>query len=98
MSFVNILINNYNVQNRFDDVQIFIPPSIIIGTDVFDQFLDENGLRFFALNATDDLEIVQKFLAAKRFPEEILAELAAFLDLVDMPVAVRSFQFAGGFA
>lgn len=90
LSFVNILINNYNVQNRFDDVRIYIPPAIVIGTDIFDQFLEENNLRKFALEATDDREIVERFLNAKKFPDEILGELTTFLELIDAPLAVRS--------
>ncbi|MFC1568892.1 PEP/pyruvate-binding domain-containing protein [bacterium] len=90
LSFVNILINNYNVQDRFQDVRLYIPPAVVIGTDIFDQFLEENELKDFALTATDDDEIMQKILKAKRFPEEVLGELAAFLDIVDAPLAVRS--------
>ncbi len=90
LGFVNILINNYNVHDRFDEVQIFVPPAVVIGTDVFDQFLDENHLRKYALNADDDIEITRRFLDAKKFPEDILGELAAFLDLITDPLAVRS--------
>ena len=90
LSFVNILINNYNVQNQFEGVRIYIPPAVVIGTDIFDHFLDDNGLRDFALHATDDEQIVQRFLNAKKFPEEVFGELAAFLDIVDAPLAVRS--------
>lgn len=90
LSFVNILINNYNVQNRFNDVRIYIPPAVVIGTDIFDQFLEENGLREFALHATDDEEIVQAFLQADKFSQEVLDELVAFLDIVEAPLAVRS--------
>ncbi len=90
LTFVNILINNYNVQNRYKDIRIYIPPAIVIGTNVFDQFLDDNNLREFALNATNDEEIVSAFLNAKKFPESLFGELAAFLDIVDAPLAVRS--------
>ncbi len=90
LSFVNIIINNYNVQNRFKGVRIYIPPAIIIGTDIFDQFLEENDLRDFALNTDDDSLILRNFIEAKKFPEEILGELSAFLDIIDRPLAVRS--------
>jgi CheY-like chemotaxis protein len=90
LSFVNILINNYNVQNRFDGVKIYIPPALLIGTDIFDLFLEENRLREYALTATDDREIMDRFVRAKGVPEEILGELTAFLELVDAPLAVRS--------
>ncbi len=90
LGFVNTLINNYNVRNQFPDVKIFVPSAIVLGTDVFDQFIDDNNLRKFALNCNDDEEITKKFLEAGRFPEDILGELAAFLDIIREPLAVRS--------
>jgi CheY-like chemotaxis protein len=90
LGFVSTLINDYNVRNRFDGVQIYVPPAVVIGTDVFDQFVDENNLRKFAVNCTDDREITRRFLEAIKFPEEILGDLAAFLDIIHTPLAVRS--------
>lgn len=90
LGFVNTLINNYNVREQFKDIQIFVPPAVVIGTDVFDQFIDDNNLRQFALNCGDDYEITKRFLEAEKFPEDILGELAAFLDIIHSPLAVRS--------
>jgi CheY-like chemotaxis protein len=90
LGFVNTLINDYNVRDRFEGITISVPAAIVIGTDVFDQFLEENDLRDFAFNCTDDREITKRFLEAPRFPEEILGELAAFLDIIRTPLAVRS--------
>jgi len=90
LSFVNILINNYNIQNQFDDVKIYIPPAIVIGTDIFDEFMLENNLFQFALHSSDDEAIIKKFLDAKKIPEDILGELVAFLDLITTPLTIRS--------
>jgi CheY-like chemotaxis protein len=90
LGFVNTLINDYQLRDQFDDVLIYVPPAVIIGTDVFDDFLDMNNLREFALNCNDDQEITERFLEASKFPEEILGELAAFLDIIRTPLAVRS--------
>jgi CheY-like chemotaxis protein len=90
LAFVNTLINNYSVRNQFEGVKIFVPPSVVLGTDVFDQFIDDNNLRDFALDCKDDQEIVKRFLEAEKFPEKILAELTAFLDIINTPLAVRS--------
>ncbi|MGE5401468.1 MAG: PEP/pyruvate-binding domain-containing protein, partial [Ignavibacteriales bacterium] len=90
LGFVNTLINDYNLRDKFEGVIIDVPPAVVIGTDVFDQFLDENNLRQFALNTTDDREITRRFLEAEKFPVDVLAELAAFLDLIRAPLAVRS--------
>ncbi len=90
LGFVNTLINDYDVRNRFKNVIIHVPTAVVLGTDVFDMFLEENNLKEFALNCDNDQEITKRFLAAPRFPEEILGELAAFLDIVQSPLAVRS--------
>ena len=90
LGFVSTLINDYNVRDRFEGVQISVPPAIVIGTDVFDQFVDENNLRKFAIGCPNDEEITGRFLQAAKFPEEILGELAAFLDIMHTPLAVRS--------
>jgi CheY-like chemotaxis protein len=90
LGFVNTLINNYNVGDKFEDIHIQVPPAVVIGTDVFDQFIDENDLRNFALNCNDDEEITRRFLDTEKFPEDVLGELAAFLDIIHSPLAVRS--------
>ena len=90
LGFVSTLINDYNVRDRFEGVQIAVPPAIVIGTDVFDQFVDENNLRKFAIGCPHDEEITGRFLQAAKFPEEVLGELAAFLDIMRTPLAVRS--------
>lgn len=90
LGFVNTLINDYNVRETYDNITISVPAAIVIGTEVFDQFLDENNLRSFALNSKDDAELTKRFLEAERFPEDILGELAAFLQIIHTPLAVRS--------
>ncbi|MBI2618596.1 MAG: histidine kinase [Ignavibacteriales bacterium] len=90
LGFVNILINNYDLRSKFENIQITVPPAIILGTEVFDQFVDDNNLRKFALESHDDVAITKKFLQASRFPEDVLGELAAFLDIIREPLAVRS--------
>lgn len=90
LSFLNNLIYSYKINDKFNNVKIYVPPCVVLGTNVFDRFLDENNLRNFALNAADDSEITKRFLEAKKFPKEILRNLTAFLDLMRFPLAVRS--------
>ncbi len=90
LSFVNMLITNYQITNRFNDVRIFVPPAIVLGTDVFDSFLEDNDLREFAIKSNDDREITRRFLMATKFPDDIIEALKAYLDLVREPLAVRS--------
>ena len=45
LAFVNLLLDEYGVRHRFPDVEIDVPPSVVVATDAFDRFLDDNDLR-----------------------------------------------------
>ena len=90
LGFINSLIANYNIGELFEGTKIFVPSSIIIGTDVFDSFMQENTLEIFALNETDDVAITRRFIDAPYFPVDIKEKLSEFIDLVNVPLAVRS--------
>ncbi len=90
LGFVNMLINNYNLSETFKGVNISVPSAVVLGTDIFDQFLEENNLASFALNSDNDLEITERFVQAKYFPEEAVQQLEDFIDIMRMPLAVRS--------
>ena len=90
LGFINTLINSYNIRNRFEDVEITVPSAVVIATDVFDQFIEKNLLENIALNELDDKVIIKKFLETEFFPFEILKKLLGFLEIVKVPLAVRS--------
>jgi CheY-like chemotaxis protein len=90
LAFFNTLVSTFDLRHSFDRVEISIPPAVILGTDVFDQFLTSNDLRDFALLSTDDIEITRRFLQARHFPRRVRTHLASFLDLVRCPLAIRS--------
>ncbi len=90
LGFVNTLINDYQVRTKFDDVLIHVPAAIVLATDVFDQFMEENNLLKFALQCENDDEITERFISAPKFPEQVIMELAEFLDVIRSPLAIRS--------
>ncbi len=104
LTFVNRLIYSYKLHNKFKGVKIYVPPAVVLATEVFDEFLDANDLRHFALSSTDDREITRRFLQAPNFPKAVEDDLSDFLDIIRIPLAVRSsslledsqyFPFAG---
>ncbi|MBI1805040.1 MAG: histidine kinase [Ignavibacteriae bacterium] len=90
LGFLNMLINTHGVREKFNGVHVFVPAGVVVGTDVFDEFLEKNTLSSFALSETDDEAITLRFLEAKKFPRRVEKDLAAFLDIVREPLAVRS--------
>jgi CheY-like chemotaxis protein len=89
LAFVNYLLSSYDVSSRFPGVRIAVPQAFVLGTDIFDAFLDRNDLRDFAIEGQDDREILRRFMAA-RFPEEVEADLSLILRQLQYPLAVRS--------
>jgi CheY-like chemotaxis protein len=89
LGFANSLINEFALENRFDGVRIAVPPAVILGSDVFDQFLDENGLLDFAIKSEDDEEVVRRFLDAQ-LPDMYVEALNSFLYSMREPLSVRS--------
>jgi len=89
LAFVRHLLRDFGVVDQFEGMQITVPPCLVLSTDIFDHFLDENDLRHFAMASDDEEEIERRFVAAV-FPEEIERRLAAYLDLARYPLAVRS--------
>lgn len=89
LAFVRHLLSAFDMFARFPGVQIAVPPSVVLATDVFDQFLDRSDLRDLAIHSDDDEEIQRRFLSAP-LPHEVTRDLASFLELIRYPLAVRS--------
>jgi len=89
LAFMNALIRQHGLGRRFDDVRIAVPSSAAIGTDVFDEFLDDNGLREAVAGDAADEELARRFERAE-LPRAIHSDLLAFLRQVAYPLAVRS--------
>ncbi|PYX13965.1 MAG: histidine kinase, partial [Acidobacteria bacterium] len=89
LAFVRHLLHSHRVARHFAGVQVAVPPTVVLATDAFDQFLRENNLLDFAIHSTDDAEIERRFLAAS-LPLSPREDLRAFLAEVRYPLAVRS--------
>jgi CheY-like chemotaxis protein len=89
LAFVRHLLHKRRFVRRFPNVRVAVPPTAVIATDAFDKFLSENNLLDFAIHATDDSEIQQRFLDAN-LPGSLVEDLRAFIAEARYPLAVRS--------
>ncbi len=74
---------------EFSEIEIAVPRTLVITTEVFETFLSINHLEEMINQDLPD-ERVARIFSAARFPEQITAQLRAFLTRVDYPLAVRS--------
>jgi hypothetical protein len=89
LAFVNSLINRYSLERQFPDVRIFVPPTAVLATGVFERFMESSGLLAYALQEHDDEKISAAFLDAD-LPSDVLESLWSYLQWVRYPLAVRS--------
>lgn len=88
LAFIGAMIKRYP-QLEHDNFLINIPKTVVICTDIFDEFMETNELYPLALGNTDDETILKYFLRAS-LPSRLIEDLMAFFEVVKGPIAVRS--------
>ncbi|HSR42753.1 MAG TPA: PEP/pyruvate-binding domain-containing protein, partial [Longimicrobiales bacterium] len=89
LAFAARLLDEVKMDQRFEGVRISVPPAVILGTGVFEAFMESSDLRSRAIQSEDDEETRRRILVAP-FPHETTIQLAAFLEQARYPLAVRS--------
>lgn len=89
LAFIDSIIKKNPVCDNFDGISITIPRTVVLCTDIFDEFMESNKLYPIALSDAPDEEILDHFLKGK-LPRRIKDDLLALFEVVDTPIAVRS--------
>ncbi len=89
LAFLDHIILRHADLNAFEKASVTIPKTVVLCTDIFDEFMDTNELYQIALSDIPDEEILRYFLHA-RLPERLADDLMTFLDVVRDPIAIRS--------
>jgi CheY-like chemotaxis protein len=90
LAFINRIIKNYKLFSKFPDVLITIPRTVVLSTDIFDEFMDHNNLYSVAMSDMPDEEILKRFINAE-LPGRVYQDFYAFLAVSrNHPIAVRS--------
>ena len=89
LAFLDSMIKRNRFYDKWDGVHITIPKTVVLGTDIFDQFMEENNLYKIAISDLSDKEILTRFLEA-RLPFRIKEDLYTLISYIKNPLAVRS--------
>ncbi len=90
LAFINRMIKNHKLFNKFPDVLITIPRTVVLSTDIFEEFMDHNNLYSVALSDLSDDEILNRFINAE-LPGRVYQDFYAFFEVsTSHPIAVRS--------
>lgn len=89
LAFIDSLIKRHPVLEDYEGVSVSVPKTVVLCTDIFDEFMESNNLYQVALSDLPDEEILQHFLDAT-LPERLKDDILAFFEVVGRPIAVRS--------
>jgi len=89
LAFLDSLTNRHPELENYNGVHVKIPRTVVITTDVFDEFMTENNLYEIALSDKSNDDILYAFVNA-RLPYKYHKDLSAFASVVNSPIAVRS--------
>ena len=89
LAFIDNMVKRHPEFNEFENATVAIPKTVVLCTDIFDEFMDANQLYQIALSDADDADILKAFLQA-RLPERLMEDFYAFFNVVKSPIAIRS--------
>lgn len=89
LAFLDSVIKRHPDFNQYKGVSVQIPKTVVLCTDVFDRFMEQNNLYQIALSDAPDEEILKHFLRAQ-LPDSLIADFFTFFDATHSPIAIRS--------
>ena len=89
LAFLDNVVKRHPELNSLERATVQIPKTLVLCTDVFDQFMEDNNLYQIALSDANDEDILQQFLKAQ-LPDSLIADFFTFFEATRSPIAIRS--------
>ena len=89
LSFLDNIVKRHPEFIQFENAKVMIPKTVVLCTDVFDEFMESNNLYHIALSDAPDEEILRHFLRAQ-LPDAYIADFFTFFEATKSPIAIRS--------
>ena len=89
LAFLDHVIKRHPEFNQYENTTVQIPKTVVLCTDIFDAFMQDNNLYPIALSDASDEEILRHFLRAQ-LPDSLIADFFTFFEATKSPIAIRS--------
>ena len=89
LAFIGHIVKLHPELNIHRNFPVTTPKTVVLCTDIFDEFMEGNNLYPIALSQREDEDILKHFLAVK-LPKRFISDFLVFFDAVSAPIAVRS--------
>ena len=89
LAFLNHMLQKHDLYDKWEDLRVLVPRTMVITTDYFDRFIHDNGLQYVINADLSDEEILSEFVSAM-LPTELRDALRHFIRVTQRPLAIRS--------
>ncbi len=89
LAFIGHIVKTHLELNNNEKFPVTTPKTVVLCTDIFDEFMEANKLYSIALSDRSDEDILKHFLASK-LPKRLVSDFLVFFDAINSPIAVRS--------
>lgn len=89
LAFIAMEMKANGIRSLYPSIYLSIPRTIVITTELFDLFMEENGFSCQDFQEMEDLSILKTFLSA-RMPERLTNDLKAIISIITKPLSIRS--------
>ena len=89
LAFIGYMVKTHLELNNNPNFPVTTPKTVVLCTDIFDEFMEANDLYPVALSEQSDEDILRHFLAA-RLPKRMVSDFLVFFEAIEGPVAIRS--------
>ncbi len=89
LAFIDSFLKRHKLDQKYKEISITIPRTVVLSTEVFDEFIEKHNLINFVARTKDDNKILNEFIE-KPLPQWVLEDIQAFLNVSKLPIAIRS--------
>ena len=89
LAFLNHILYKHHLYEKWEGAHVMVPRTLVIATEYFDRFINENGLHYVINSDVTDAEILSEFVSSN-LPQDMTEALRVFIHHVRTPLAIRS--------
>ncbi len=89
LAFLDMILKKHELSDKWEGIKLNIPRTVVLSSEVYDEFIESNNLAKKAIENNSDKEILESFISCD-LPTKAFNELKTFISLTNGPIAVRS--------
>ena len=89
LAFLNHMLQKNDLYDKWPELRVFVPRTMVVTTDYFDRFIHDNGLQYVINADLSDEDLLSEFVSAA-LPQELIEALRHFIRVTHKPLAIRS--------